>query len=503
MISRVADFVVVGAGSAGCIVAAELIRREAGSVLLIEAGPTAQHPLVSMPFGLVWLMGGARDWCFKSAPQAALGGRQIAIPRGRMVGGSGSINSMVWFRGRRADFDAWNLPGWRWSDVEPAFEAVETKLRPAAFDGAHPLVKSLSELFGANRDTPPSPERESAGVFRFNMEKGRRRSAADAFLEPAKRSRHLTVVTGKTVVRLGFRQGRAANVTFDGGGEAEARKGIVLSAGAIGSPAILLRSGVGPAADLARAGVDLVTDAPGVGQNLHDHPAVGLHFAGPGSGYGLTWAQAPAWAMAPLRYALLRSGRFASPTVEGGMFFNARGENSEPDMQSHVIPFMLGWQGRRFVPGAGYFMDVTLCRPRSRGAIRLTENGLSIDPALLSDTRDLEDLVAGVTRLRRILAETDLGGHDAPERFPGPDVKGDEAIAAHIRAHCGTAYHPVGTLAMGTTNEAPVSPELAVKGIANLWVADASVMPRITSANTNAPSMMIGYRAAAMIAEAA
>ena len=288
MTSRVADFVVVGAGSAGCIVAAELILREAGSVLLIEAGPTARHPLVSMPFGLVWLMGGARDWCFKSAPQAALGGRRIAIPRGRMVGGPGSINSMVWFRGRKSDFDAWDLPGWRWQDVEPAFEAVEAKLKPA-----------------------------------------------------------------------------------------------------------------------------------------------------------------------------------------------------------------------QFVPGAGYFMDVTLCRPRSRGTIRLTENGLSVDPALLSDTRDLEDLVAGVTRLRRILADTDLGGDAAPERFPGPDVQGNEAIAAHIRAHCGTAYHMVGTLAMGTADEAPVSPDLAVNGMDNLWAADASVMPRITSANTNAPSMMIGHRAAALIAEAA
>ncbi len=180
-----ADYIVIGAGSAGCVAAAELARREAGSVLLIEAGPSERHPLVKIPFGLTRLMGGARDWAMKTAPQAKLGGRQLPVPRGRMVGGSGSINSMVWFRGRRDDFDAWSVPGWAWADVEPAFEAVEAKLTPRQLEGAHPLVAGLHSLFGANGTEPPTPEYESAGVFCYNLHNGRRWSSADAFLRPA------------------------------------------------------------------------------------------------------------------------------------------------------------------------------------------------------------------------------------------------------------------------------------------------------------------------------
>ena len=503
MTTPAADFIVVGAGSAGCIVAAELVRREAGSVLLIEAGPSEKHPLVAMPFGLVWLMGGKRDWNFKSAPQTGMNGRQITIPRGRMVGGSGSINSMVWFRGCAADFDAWGLDKWTWDKVRPAFRAVEAQLQPTQLANPHPLVESLSSLFGANSNEPPTPERESAGVFRFNLKNGQRRSAADAFLTPAKQSRHLTVMTGRRVVRLGFSKGRASLVAFDDGTEAAAAKGIVLSAGSIGSPAILLKSGIGPKSDLDAVGIDVVLCLDGVGQNLHDHPGVGLHFAGPNSGYGLTLDQAPAWATAPFRYLFARQGRLTSPTVEGGMFFNARGDSTRPDIQSHVIPFMMGWQGRRFVRGSGYFADVCLCRPRSRGALRLTRAGLSIDLGLLTNPQDLDDMVAGFHRLRSLIANHGFDGHKAAEAYPGPKVTSDSDIATHIRAHGGTAYHPVGTLAMGEGAEAPVTPTCAVKGVDGLWVADASLMPSITSANTNAPSMMIGYRAAEMIARTA
>ncbi|MGR3515114.1 MAG: GMC family oxidoreductase [Paracoccaceae bacterium] len=491
-----ADFIVVGAGSAGCVVAAELVRREAGSVLLIEAGPSDAHPLVGMPFGLVWLMDGKRDWRFKSAPQTALGGRQIAIPRGRMLGGSGSINSMVWQRGRADDYDGWRVRGWSWASVAPAFEAVEARVQPSVFDGAHPLVSRLSSLFGANRDTAPTPERESAGVFKFNMKGGRRHSAADAFLRPAK-ALGLTVVTGKTVQRILFEGDRARLVEFVGGAHARAEKGIVLSAGSLGSPLILMNSGIGPRAELQHADVDVIQDAPGVGDNLHDHPGVGLHFDG--EGYGLTLGQTIPWTMSPFQYALFKRGRLASPTVEGGLFFNARRDNRTPDIQTHVIPFKLGWQGRRYTYGEGYFADVCLCRPRSRGRLSLTSDGAQIDLGLLTDPADLADMVAGVKRLRQLLSDAGLTG---TERFPGRAIASDEAIAGHIKAHCGTAYHPVGTLRMGADDDAPVSPKLAVSGTEGLWVADASVMPRVTSANTNAPSMMIGYRAAEMIAGA-
>ena len=488
---RIFDYIVIGAGSAGCAVAAGLC--DGGrSVAVVEAGPSDKHPFVRIPFALIWLMGSGRDWRFQSAPQAALGGRQIKIPRGRMLGGSGSINSMVWFRGRRDDFDGWGIDGWRWQDVEPAFEAVEAALTPDTFPTPHPTVQKLGRLFGANAPEPPTPERESAGTFRFNMRNGRRWSAADAFLRPAI-ARGLHVLTGREVARIGFEGRVARHVHFNDGASITARRGIVLSAGSIGSPSILLQSGVGPAADLQAAGLDVVLDAPEVGKNLHDHPGVGLHFKGRGAGYGLSLAPAGQWLWAPFNYALRRKGPLASPTVEGGMFFRTSGDGP-PDVQSHVIPFFMNWNGGRYGLGEGYFADVCLCRPNSRGALRLTPNGLEIDLGLLSDPDDLSAMVAGVRRLRELLKQADLPG---AEGYPGAHVQSDEEIAEYIKAHCGTAYHPVGTLAMG----GPVDARLQVKGIENLWVADASVMPKVTSANTNAPSMMIGYRAAQMIKE--
>jgi len=497
-----ADFIVIGAGSAGCIAAAELARRGVGRVLLLEAGPSDSHPLVKMPFGLVWLMGSKRDWRFKSAPQKGLGGRQLNVPRGRMLGGSGSINSMVWFRGRRDDFDGWNVKGWTWPEVEPAFEAVEAKLQPREMTGVHPLVQALSVLFGSNSNKALTPEYESAGTFRFNMHNARRWSAADAFMRPAQQAHDLKVKTGSEVDRIEFEGGQAKHVVLTDGAKLTAGKGIILSAGSIGSPAILMRSGIGPASHLQELGICVIHGSEEVGENLHDHPAVGLHYVGPRSGYGLTFAQLPAWVLAPLRYLFMRKGRFASPTVEGGAFFNARGDASEPDVQCHFIPFMMGWKGSRFTFGSGYFADVCVCRPKSRGRLRLTSAdprvAPDIDLGLFQDSEDVETLLAGLKRLRGLMIEAQFGKHRAPEVFPGPKVSCDDALRRHIVDRGATAYHPVGTLRMGEVT-APVTPRLAVAGVSGLWVADASVMPAVTSANTNAPSMMIGYRAAEFI----
>jgi choline dehydrogenase len=497
------DHIVIGAGSAGCAVAHGLVTGGAGSVLVIEAGPSDRWPLVRMPFGLVWMMGGRRDWRYRSAPQAGLGGRSIAIPRGRMVGGSGSINSMVWFRGRAADFDGWAVPGWSWPEVAPAFDAVEAHLRPRRLSGAHPLTEALGALFPTNDPAAlPHPDREGAGVFAFNLHDGRRWSAADAFLRPVL-DRGATLLTGAEVARLTIRGDRIAGVRLGDGTEIAARKGVVLSAGAIGSPEILLRSGFGPAEDLRAANIDVIRDLPGIGQNLHDHPGAGLHYEGGGSGYGLAPSLWPRWAMAPLQWAVTGRGLFASPTVEGGGFFNARGDGGEPDVQSHFIPFRLGHDGRRYALKQGYFADVCLCRPKSRGALRLTKRGLEIDLGLFADEGDLDTLTAGWLRLRARMVEADLGPHQAPEVAPGPAVQTEDQARAHIRATAGTAYHPVGTLRMGADDAAPVTPELRLRGIDGLHVADASVMPAVTSANTNAPAMMIGYRAGMMISRAA
>ena len=411
-----------------------------------------------------------------------------------MVGGSGSINSMVWFRGRADDFDNWKVDGWSYADVAPIFDAVEAKLHPTRLRKAHPLSHGLESLFG---DTSPTPEAQSGGLFAHNKSRFRRRSAARAYL----RARNdVQVRTGCEVDRLLWKGDRAAGVILTDGTEIPAAKGVVLCAGSVASPAILMRSGVGPKDHLADLGIDTRVDAPEVGENLHDHPGVGLHFEGPRSGYGLEPAQWLTWALSPLTYALAASGPLASPTVEAGLFFNARGNSDQPDVQTHFIPFHLAHQGPRYQAKAGYFADVCLCRPKSRGRFRLASKDPKaaplIDLGLFSDDSDLDTIVAGITRLRTLLKDADFGTRRAPEVHPGEATTGD-ALKTHIRNSAGTAYHPVGTLRLG----GPVSNRLAVDDTNGLWVADASVMPQVTSANTNAPAMMIGWRGAQFISE--
>ncbi|MEM6276440.1 MAG: GMC oxidoreductase [Pseudomonadota bacterium] len=491
------DVIVVGAGSAGCVAAAELHRRGAGKILVLEAGPSDRHPLVSMPMGLTWLMGSTRDWQFKTMPMREAGSRRVNAPRGKMVGGSGSINSMVWFRGRAADFDAWDVDGWAYSDVESVFEAVEEKLTPHRLENTHPLTQGLEAMLPTNSGTP-TPDRESAGVFSHNMKGGRRNSSARAFLH----EHEIPVTTGAPVDRLTWRGGRVAGVKLADGTKIDATKGVVLAAGSIMSPAILMRSGIGPSEQLAKHSIPERVVSENVGENLHDHPGFGLHFEGAGTGYGLEPAQWWNWARAPLDL-FVRQGPLASPTVEGGAFFNARGDGPEPDVQSHFIPFHLDHAGNKYALKSGYFADVCLCRPKSRGVLRLASADPGEPPVfdlgLFREESDLDTLTAGVERLRDLLGDADFGAKRGKEVGPAKGLTGD-ALKEVIRNRAGTAYHPVGTCRMGEDEASVVTPRLAVRGAEGAWVVDASIMPHVTSANTNAPSMMIGWKGAEMIA---
>ena len=497
------DFIVIGAGSAGCAVAAGLAQANIGTVAVLEAGPSDAVPNVKIPFGLLYTMGSKRDWKFRSTPQSSAAGRTLKVNRGRMLGGSSSINSMVWFRGRADDFDNWKMPGWTWADVAPEFKEIEARMIPARLPDPHPISEGFARVFGANGEAPPTPERESAGIFHTNMRNGRRWSAADAFLRPAKRTGRLTVITQANVDQIGLVDGVARVVHLVDGRKFRARRGIVLSAGSIGSPAILMRSGLGPATQLAELGITVERDLPGIGQNLHDHPAIGVHHVGPNSGYGLVWGQALAWASSPVHWLLKRKGRMTSNFVEAGAFFRAAAVgpdgDARPDVQVHFIPYMMGYRGKSITTGEGYFADICVCRPKSRGALTLRSkapmDAPNIDLGMFRDVDDLNVLVAGFSKLRALLARAPFGDRAAPEVYPADQALTEDEIAEHVRTRSGTAYHPVGTCAMG----GPVGADLSVKGLGGLWVADASVMPQITSANTNAPSIMIGHKAAKLI----
>ncbi|MEO0498278.1 MAG: GMC oxidoreductase [Pseudomonadota bacterium] len=500
------DFIVIGAGSAGCAVAHGLALADRGTVCVLEAGPSDTVPQVKVPFGLLYTMGSGRDWKFRSAPQVQAAGRNLSVARGKMVGGSSSINSMAWFRGRKDDFDGWGVPGWGGDEVWAEFEQVEAAIQPDRLPHPHGLAEAFGTCLGSNGHAPPTPERESAGVVHVNMRNGRRWSAADAFLRPAQKTGRVEVLKGANTDRITLENGKARTVHLSDGRSISARKAIVVSAGSIGSPAILLRSGIGPGDHLRELDIDVALECDGVGRNLHDHPGVGLHHVGPKSGYGLTADQALAWAISPFQWLLNRSGRMTSNFVEAVAFFRA-GEieadgDNRPDIQTHLIPYMMGYKGRTITTGSGYFADVCVCRPKSRGRLKLNSSDPNDDPnidlGVLTDTADLDLMVAGIKRLRAILASANFAGMQAPEAHPGPSVSGDDALADYIRQSCGTAYHPVGTVAMGSENT-PLDPGLRLRGVDGLYVADASVMPKVTSANTNAPSMMIGHRAAKLI----
>ena len=517
------DYVVVGGGSAGSVVAGRLSENPDHRVCLIEAGPDDDDLRIKIPIGLLWLMGNERfDWCYRSAPHAHLDGKRVSVPRGKTLGGSGSINSMVYIRGRPSDYDAWakeGCSGWDWDAVLPRFVRQErnAELGHDALHGdegplfvqdlasPHPFVeryvaagKALGIPF--NEDFNGIAQ-EGLGNYQATMNNGRRCSPADAFLGPARSRPNVTILTNTEAKRIRFdaRRATALNVVTEGAErEIGVRGELVLSAGAIGSPTLLLRSGVGSGACSQALGIPIVLDLPSVGENLHDHPAVGVHYGGGNHGYGLSLATAGQNLLAPFRYLLSRSGVFASNSVEAGGFAKTQRRLSEPDVQFHFIPARVDHEGATFTWGRGYYSDVCLLKPRSRGELRLESGDASADPVidlnLLSDPKDQDAMLRGAKLLRELLSRPELKTGDAEELVPGPSVVTDDDLGDYIAKRLGTAYHPVGSCRMGNPQDsrAVVDPKLRVIGLENVRIADASIMPEVVAGNTNAPSMMIG-----------
>jgi choline dehydrogenase-like flavoprotein len=522
------DYVIVGAGSAGCVLANRLSEDANVRVCLIEAGGRDWHPLIRIPLAVPLLMHNKRmNWGYWTSGQEHAGGRAIYVPRGKVIGGSSSINGMVYMRGHRADYDDWAAAGnagWSFREVLPYFKKSENNqtfgetpyhgvggpMNVTNVDSYSPLVEMMcraaEELQFKRSADFNGPQQEGFGKRQSTQRNGVRESTATAFHNPARKRRNLTIVSKALVDRVTFSGKRATGVEVVEQGwrrNIAARHEVILAAGTIASPMILMRSGVGPGLELARHGIAVTHDLPGVGRNLQDHLTVPVQHSSPTTiPYGVSWRTVPLWAWNIAKYALTRRGLLANSLLHAGGFIRSEPSLDRPDLQFILMPLNRTPNSPTGL-GHGYGLLTVLLRPKSRGEIRLTtidpEAPPHIDPRFLSETADVELLLRGVKLSRRMLESHAWDAVRGPEIRPGPNVASDDALRGYIRESAATVFHPVGTCKMGNGEDAVVDPQLRVRGVDGLRVADASIMPTLIGGNTNAPVIMIAEKAADMI----
>ncbi|MGO8916604.1 MAG: GMC family oxidoreductase [Stellaceae bacterium] len=526
------DYIIVGGGSAGCVLANRLSASGRHRVLLLEAGGEDRNPWIHIPIGYGKLFRNAKlNWLYESEPEPELDGRRIVQPRGKVLGGSSSINGLVYIRGQKEDFDHWRQlgnVGWSYEDVLPYFRLAEDQQRGAdAFHGAGgPLAVSdqcephaLCDAFIAAAEQAGFPRnddfngarQEGAGYFQTTSRRGRRCSAAVGYLRPARRRANLRVLTEAPSLRVLIEGGEAAGVAFSHQGEtwrADASGEVILAAGAIATPPLLQLSGVGPGELLRRHGIAAVRDLPGVGENLQDHLQSRLVYrctqpitlnddiASPARSLGIG-----------LRYALWRKGPLAISAGYAGGFFRSDPRLATPDVQAHFINFSTTKMGDKLHPFSGFTASICQLRPESRGFVRIKSADPTARPAIqlnyLAAEADRRTMVAGLKLLRRIMQAPALQPFIESEYEPGPACVGDEDLLRHIRARASTIYHPTCTCRMGEDARAVVDARLRVHGVGRLRAVDGSVMPSVVSGNTNAAIIMIAEKGAQMILEEA
>lgn len=532
------DYIIVGGGSAGCAIAHRLSADGRYSVLLLEAGPSGRwNPFISTPLGFMQLMFSRRhNWRFDSEPQPQLNNRRLFQPRGKGLGGSSSVNACVNTRGNPWDYDHWaalGCTGWSYNEVLPYFirsENYEPHSDPvdAPYRGKggplnvaqqrymNPLTPVLVEAgvqAGFRRNTDCNgAHQEGISYFKAYQKDGKRCSNAHAYLEPIRGRTNLTVLTGAHTTRILLSCKRATGVEFKHRRtlkQVQAKREIILSAGAFQSPQLLMLSGIGPREELERFNIPVRHALPGVGQNLQDHLGV-MICTRTKTRLAVSFHPTFWWRglQALFQYIFFRRGILSTNGAESGGFIKSRPEEPIPDVQLHFAPMLYANHGRDLrmtVRYYGYSIMMYDLRPKARGRVGLKSNNPFapplIDPQYLTHRSDLERMIRGIRQVRKIIAQPALAPHNVEELMPGAQAQTDAELEAFIRAQGETSYHPVGTCKMGIDDMAVVDPRLNVHGIQGLRVADASIMPTLVGANTNQPATMIGEKAAAMILE--
>lgn len=523
------DYLIIGGGSAGCVLAARLTEDPAIRVALLEAGPPDTSVLIHCPAGLAVLAkNGQANWALQTTPQPGLNGRRGYQPRGKVLGGSSSVNAMIYIRGHHSDYDHWAAEGnagWGWKDVLPYFLRSEHNERGADHWHATGGPLNVMDLRSPNRFGPVFVEagrqagyavnrdfngadQEGVGMYQVTHRNGERYSAAKAYLAPNLGRPNLEVITGVHVTRVLVEGRRAVGVEFRQGKELrqlKASREVLLCAGALHSPQVLMLSGIGPAAHLQQHGVPVVHDLPGVGEHLHDHVDVVQVVDAPDLTdlFGLSMAGMVRTVKGIFEWRKHRRGMLTTNFAEAGGFVRSRPEEPVPDLQFHFVIGKLVDHGRKTVFGHGYSCHVCLLRPQSRGRVQLASadpmQPPQVDPNFLAARDDMVRMVRGFKLMRRLLGQPALAGYGGRELPASAIAQTDEEIEQFIRNHGDTIYHPVGSCRMGNGPMDVVDAQLRVHGMEGLRVVDASVMPRIVGGNTNAPTIMIAEKAADMI----